>query len=365
MRRRKIAIFLPSLRGGGAERVIVNLLQGFSAKGVDIDLVLAKAEGPYLDQVPSSIRIIDLKVTRVMMALPGLVRYLRKEKPHSLLSVMDHCNIVAIWARALACVHVKTVLSVHSTLSQVTKNSKQYGDKIIPLLMKFFYPYADAIIAVSHGVADDLHLSTMISKEKTSVVYNPIITTALSKMARDKPFHFWFDDSEIKIVIAVGRLTLAKDFNTLIKAFFKVRRECNVRLLILGEGEERASLQKLISDHGLDDDVCLYGFTDNPYPSIAASAVFVLSSIFEGLPTVLVEAMALSTPIVSTDCKSGPKEILSRANIGMLVEVGDVDGMAAAIIETLKNDALNCCSQEVLEPFTITYATEKYLELLN
>ena len=155
MHNKKIAIFMPSLRGGGAERVIVNLLQGFSGRNIDVDLVVAKAEGPHICKVPDDIRLIDLKANSVLSSLPALAYYLRKVKPASLLSVMDHCNLVALWAKTISGVPAKMVFSIHNTLSQETAGVRSFKVKLFPTLIRLFYRFADEIIAVSQGVADD------------------------------------------------------------------------------------------------------------------------------------------------------------------------------------------------------------------
>ena len=147
----KIALFLPSLRGGGAERVMVNLARGFSEQGLEVDLVLAKAEGPYLSEVPAGVRVVDLHSSRVLTSLPRLVRYLRRERPQALLSAMDHANIVAIWARKLARVQSRLVVTVHSTLSRATTNNSNSRERLMPSLIRMFYPWADMVVCSLSG----------------------------------------------------------------------------------------------------------------------------------------------------------------------------------------------------------------------
>ncbi len=354
---------MPSLRGGGAERVIVNLLQGFTARNVDVDLVVAKAEGPYLCRVPRSVRLIDLKADSVLLSLPALAKYLRKVKPYSLLSVMDHCNIVALWAKTISGTPVKLVFSVHNTLSRETADARSFKVKVFPALIRLFYRFADMIVAVSQGVADDLAAYGGVEKNKIKVIFNPVITPDLFEMAKEAEKSVLKPD--FPMIIGVGRLNRQKDFATLLRAFRIVLQHCKARLVILGEGEERESLEALIEDLNLTENAKLYGFADNPYAIMAKADVFVLSSIYEGLPTVLIEALALGIPVVSTDCKSGPREIIARAKSGRLVRVGDIEGMAKAIKETIECDSKQAAKQSNLESYTLDYASDRYLELLR
>ena len=308
MGKQSIALFLPSLRGGGAERVMINLARGFSEQGLKVDLILAKAEGPYLSQVPPEVRVIDLHSDRVLRSLPELVRYLRRERPKAILSALDHANVVTIWARKLSRVPCRVVVSVHSTLSRAIAHDADLRRRLMPNLIGIFYPWADEIVVVSGGVADDLTKTTGLQRERIQVIYNPVVTPDVFEKARESLGHPWFAPGEPPVILSVGRLTKAKDYPTLIRAFARVRREHPARLMILGEGEERPKLEALIRELDLEEDVSLPGFVDNPYAYMARSAVFVLSSAWEGFGNVLVEAMAVGTPVVSTDCPSGPRD---------------------------------------------------------
>ncbi|NLG84439.1 MAG: glycosyltransferase [Firmicutes bacterium] len=360
----KVALFLPSLRGGGAERVMVNLAQGFAAQGLKVDLVLAKAEGPYLSQVSPEVRVVDLKVSRVLACLPGLVRYLRQVRPQALLSAMDHANIVALWARKLARVSTRIVVSVHSTPSMATLHAKTLRGRLMPLWVRPFYPWADAIVAVSHGVAEDLIRFIGFPREKVQVIYNPVVTPELFAKAHEHLDHPWFVPGEPPVVLSVGRLTPAKDYPTLIKAFALVCKERPARLMILGEGEERPTLEALIKELDLTQYIALPGFVENPYKYMKRAACFVLSSQWEGLPTVLIEAIALGVPVVATDCPSGPREILEGGRLGTLVPPGDVIELACAIQEVLSSNR-SLPHMPNLELYTLENVIEKYLKILN
>jgi glycosyltransferase involved in cell wall biosynthesis len=196
------------------------------------------------------------------------------------------------------------------------------------------------------------------------VIYNPVIMPGMKARARQVPDHPWFRAGEPPVVLGIGRLTRQKDFPTLIRAFAGVRRQRPVRLIILGEGEDRAALDTLVTELGLGDDVALPGFRDNPLGYLSASALFVLSSAWEGLPTVLIEALAAGTRVVSTDCPSGPREILQEGRLGTLVPVGDVPALAAAMSAAL--DCPPCpAPAAALEPFTREAAVDNYLRLIE
>ena len=353
---------MPGLYDGGAERILLNLAEGIAARGFPVDLVLARAEGPYMAEIPDSVRLIDLKATRVMMCLPALVHYLRSERPVALLSAL-YANIIAVWAKRITGYPIHVVLSEHNTLTSVSNGENDLRWKLYPKLARWFYPWADGVTAVSKGVADDLALATKLSPSHIQVIYNPIVTPGLQKKSKAPLEHPWFKAGEIPVILGVGRLTAQKAFSVLIEAFAQVRKSHPTRLLILGEGEERPQLEALIRQLGLEQDVNLPGFVSNPYPYMANAALFVLSSRWEGLPTVLVEAMSLRTPVIATDCPSGPREILGNGQYGQLVPVGDSSALALAIQNFLVNGAA-CPCEESWKPYELDFVTDQYLNML-
>ncbi|AFV10520.1 glycosyl transferase [Thermacetogenium phaeum DSM 12270] len=360
----KIALFVPSLRGGGAERVMVNLARGFAERGISVELVLAKVEGPYLSKVPKDVRIVDLKACRVLYALPGLVRYLKREKPLAMLSTLNHANIIALWAKRLARVSTRIVVREASTIRLSSANAPTVKGRFMPLLMRLFYSWADAVVAISKGVAEDLIQITKLPKEKVKVIYNPVITNEIFEKAEEPVEHPWFAQGEPPVILGVGRLTEQKDFATLIRAFHLVRKECNAKLVILGEGEKRAELEKLVEGLGLKEDVDMPGFVKNPFKYMKRATVFVFSSKWEGFGNVLVEAMAVGTPVVSTDCPSGPAEILEGGEYGYLVPLGDINAMARAILSIIKEKKIDTGFQQHALKFTVDKIVECYLEVL-
>ncbi|HJR16061.1 MAG TPA: glycosyltransferase [Gemmatimonadales bacterium] len=360
----RIAFFLPSLNGGGAERVILNLAEGITQRGLPVDLVLSAAEGALLDQLPASVRLVDLHARRVLRSLGPLAGYLRKERPRALISSMNYANLVAIWASRLAGGTTPVIATVHTTLSESSRQQqRRIAGQIWPYLLRIFYPWASSVVAVSRGAADDLAQSSGLARDRVEVVYNPVITDATLAAARQAPDHPWFAPGQPPVILGVGRLTRQKDFPTLIKAFAEVRRAHPTRLIIIGEGEDRNQLTALAAELGVSQDVALPGFR-NALAYMAGSALFVLSSAWEGLPTVLIEALAAGARVVSTDCPSGPREILQEGRLGELVPVGDVAGLAAAMRRALDTPA-KPIPADALTPFTRDAAVDHYLRLIE
>ncbi len=359
-----IAFFLPSLNGGGAERVILNLLEGITERGIRVDLVLAAAKGAFLEQLPSGVRLVDLHSARVLRSVGPLASYLRRERPRVLVSSMNYANLVALWAARLARQGTPVVVTVHTTLSQSKPGAGRLSTRISPHLLRVFYPWAARVVAVSRGAADDLARSSGLRRDLLEVVYNPVITPAVLAGASQAPDHPWFGPGQPPVILGVGRLTRQKDFPTLIRAFAETRRRRPARLIILGEGEDRAALTALAGELGVADDIALPGFRENALAYMAGSALFVLSSAWEGLPTVLIEALAVGTRVVSTDCPSGPREILQDGRLGSLVPVGDPAALAAAMLEALEQPARKAPLDE-LRPFTRDAAVDHYLRLIE
>jgi len=362
--RRPIAFFLPSLRSGGAERVILNLAHGLVERGFPVDLVLVTAEGGFLDQLSPEVRLVDLHSRRVLQSLVPLTNYLRREQPRVLVPSMSHANVVALWAAKLAGRSTPVMVTVHTTMSQYASTQGRLARWLWPSLLRAFYPWAAHVVAVSAGAADDLARTSGLPRDSIKVIYNPVITPSVLAGVHQIPDHPWFAPGEPPVILGVGRLTPPKDFTTLIRAFAQVRHRRAARLVILGEGEDRADLMALVAQLGVAADVALPGFQENALAYMAASAVFVLSSAWEGLPTVLIEALAAGTTVVSTDCPSGPREILQEGRLGALVPVGDAAALAEAI-----NDALDrptpVIPADALLPFTREAAVDNYLRLIG
>jgi glycosyltransferase involved in cell wall biosynthesis len=336
MRTPQIAIFLPSLCGGGAERVMVTLANALSERGYVVDLVLAAAEGPYLADVAPTVRIIDLKAGRVLKALLPLAAYLRKQRPESLLAAMTHANVIALAARMLARAPVRLLVTEHSTISVDCRRARGWVAGCLYAVSPKLYPRADGIVAVSQAAASDLVQFAALPATAVKAIYNPFDLPRIRSLAAEPTGHPWLAPGQPPVVLAAGRLIEQKDFHSLLSAFAQLRVTRKARLLILGEGELRSELEMQVTSLGLTaEEVQMPGFVANPFAYMAACAVFVLSSRLEGLSSVLIEAMAAGAPVVSTDCPSGPSEILEGGRWGTLVPVGDAEALAGAIDHAL------------------------------
>jgi glycosyltransferase involved in cell wall biosynthesis len=359
-----VAFYLPSLCGGGAERVMVNLAEGMVERGLPVDMVVAAAEGELLDRLPAGVRLVDLRAGRVIRSLPPLVGYLRRERPRAVIASMGHANLVALWAARLAARGTRVLVTVHNTMSQSSREQSGWARRIQPVLWRTFYPWAASVVTVSRGAADDFARESGWPRARVEVIYNPVITPAMLAQAAGRPDHPWFAPGEPPVIVGVGRLTRQKDFATLIRAFARMRDRRPTRLIILGEGEQRPALEALVAELGVGADVALPGFKGDALAYMARADLFVLSSAWEGLPTVLIEALGAGTRVVSTDCPSGPREILQDGKLGALVPVGDAPALARAMLDALEQPRA-AAPAEALAPFTREVAVDHYLRLIE
>ncbi|MFH0826055.1 MAG: glycosyltransferase [Pseudomonadota bacterium] len=359
---KRIALFGPSIVGGGVERVMANLCRGLSEEGFAVDLVVLTVKGPYRDQVPSGVRLVSLMAGRAIGAFLPLVRYLRKERPSVLISHMNYTNVIAICAATSACTGVKVGIVEHGPLSKYITGSFGFRASLIPLLARWTYPRADRILAVSQGVADELHT---ILGVKAVVVHNPAVLPDLAERAAEPIDHPWFAPGMPPVVISAGRLSAQKDYPTLLRAFRFLIQQREARLVVLGEGEDRADLLRMTHELGIERCVSFPGFVSNPPAYFARSAVFVLSSLWEGQPMVLLEAMGCGTPVVATDCDYGPSEILEGGKLGKLVRVGDWEGLAQAMDDILHAPPDTGMLKRAAAKYTLSRVTHNYMEALE
>lgn len=332
-----LALFLPSLRGGGAERVMMDLARAAADTGRAVDVVVVNRHGAVTDDLGPGVRIVDLDRGRAATALPAFLRYLWRARPPALLSTLEHTNVLAVVATRLIR-GTRVVLREANTPAQDLEYEGRKGRWLLRA-MRWAYPLADAVVAVSQGVAGGLTDDLGLAPERTHVVFNPVITPRVLEGGRVRPDHPWFAAGEPPVVLAVGRLVEQKGFDVLLRAFASATARAACRLVILGEGPERDALRSSAERLGVADSVDLPGFVTNPFGYMAHSGVFVLSSRWEGLPNVLIQALAVGAPAVATDCPSGPREVLDGGRWGALVPVDDVEAMADAIVAALDGDA--------------------------
>ncbi|MBF0522033.1 MAG: glycosyltransferase [Candidatus Omnitrophica bacterium] len=358
----RVAIFIPSLDGGGAERVVVLLANELSTRGIGVDLLLVEKKGPHVDSLSRQVNVVDLAKKGVLASFFAISKYIKDNEPDFFISHLEHANIVTALVKVFSKnVKTKFLLTEHVAPSEWFKNARLLKDRVVHVLGKCFYRYADHVIAVSKGVAKDVISFYGISNDKVSVIYNPVIGKDL--MARSCAEFVPLFDEDADYILGMGRLVEQKDFSVLIEAFKILKKSRKLNLLILGEGAQRRLLEDLIKKYGLQDHIKLPGHLANPYPYLKRAKVFVLSSRREALPTVLIEALALGVAVVSTNCPYGPAEILDNGRLGRIVEVGNATALAAAIEKTLESRLPEKTSE--MKEYTVDFAVDAYMKLLK
>jgi glycosyltransferase involved in cell wall biosynthesis len=361
----KVAIFAATSGHSGVDRIIKNLCLGISRQGIEVDLLKIHGHGPYLKKPPSGVTIVDLGVSHGYSSLFPLIRYLRRERPAVLLTDKDKINRLAILARMLARVPTKNAVRIGTTISSnLAKRSflRRYGQYSS---IRLLYRFADTIITPSKGAAEDLARIAHLPRERVSVLPSPIIDDTFFAKSIEPLNHSWFLPNSPPVVLGVGELCERKDFATLIKAFALVCRQQQSRLVILGEGKKRADLENLAKQLGVAEHVWMPGFVANPYAYMRRASVFVLSSRVEGLGLALLEALACGVPCVSTDCPSGPREILQEGRLGTLVPIGEPNVLAQAILENLGKAPQPEKGLCYLEDYRIDQASKSYIQTMG
>jgi glycosyltransferase involved in cell wall biosynthesis len=340
------------------------LAKEFLARGHAVEIVLMRAEGELLPLAPDGAGLVDLKAPRLRGALLPLARYLRQTRPDALLAAMWPLTSVAVWARDLARVPTRVVVSDHTDYMASPEAASRAGRVKLRSSMRWSYPRADGVVAVSGGVARSVAGLTGMPQDNISVIHNPVRQASATQTQEPCNAAAEWARHDGPRLIAVGSLKPAKNYALLLTAFAHVRQQADARLLVLGEGPLRSDLEALRRRLGLDGAVDMPGFVLDPYPYLARADLFVLSSAWEGFGNVIVEALACGTPVVSTDCPSGPREILDDGRHGKLVPVGDAGALAQAIIAALAGDHDRPALIRRAQDFSVERAADAYLKLL-
>lgn len=375
-----LAIVLSGLGLGGVQRTMLTLAEGIAARGIPVDLVVPDGRGPFRAQVPQNVRLVELdagmarlpwfrarKRRRSLVSTPALARYLERARPRAAFSASHYVNLSLLAARRLSRHELPVVVSQRTHLSRAVRNAGFPFRRRLFLggLVRAAYPAADAIVAVSAGVADDLAEVAGLARERIEVIPNPLRLEQVREGAAKPTPHPWLAPGEPPVCLAVGRLAAQKDFPTLLRAFARVRRNRSARLLVLGEGRERAALEACIRKLDLAEDVELPGYVENPFAWMSRARLFVLSSAYEGLPGVVIQALACGCPVVSTDCPSGPREILKGGELGALVPVGDSDALATAIDRALDAPVDRAALIRRAQDFALEPIVDRWLGLID
>lgn len=368
--RPRLAVLLADFGDGGVERMLVNIARGLAEDGVPVDFLVKQANRPYLPALSGRVRLIELREGGEGGLLGALVAYLRENGPEVLLSAKSADDRLAIQARAAAGAATRVALRTGTNLSArlAVRGKNPLRCWLERRRVRRLYAKADHVICVSHGVADDLARITGLARQAIHVPHNPVVTPELLASARASAPHPWLvadQPGRRPVVLGAGGLRRQKNFPLLLRAFARLRREQDCRLIILGEGRQRARLCRLAERLGVAEDVSLPGFVSNPYAYMARAALFVLSSYWEGSPNVLTEAMALGTPVVATDCPSGPREILDGGRYGELVGIDDDAALARAMARTLSRPPAAEQLREAVSHYTLACSTQEYMDALG
>ena len=359
-----VALFFAA-RGGGVQRVCVTIANALARRGVKITCVMPEATGPFVERL-SNVALVDLGTRHAITLVRRFAGYLREQRPTSLIAAQQHAIVAAVLARRLAGVDVFLAAVQHNTLSELCRQSRHPTVRwLLPSTAWLLFSQADRLCAVSEGVAADLAAITGVPVRDIKVVYNPTVTPEIADQAAAAAGHAWLDAKDRPVILGAGNLIPLKNFALLIRAFARVRQARLVRLVILGEGQERPKLERLAGELGVAADFDLPGFVPNPYAFMARADVFVLPSRVEGLPNTIIEALACGCPVVSTNCPSGPAEILQHGRYGRLVPVGNDAALADAILAALLEPSNAAELRRRAAHFSVEPVVDRYLELLK
>ena len=359
-----ISFLLPNLTDGGAERVSIDLARALATRGHDVEFVLMRAIGDFLPEARREFSVVDLGVQNARAAAGPLAQYLRARRPEALIAAMWPLTSVSVIGRALSAGRCSLLLVEHNTLSHQYAPWGRLHNMAMRASMTATYRWADRVAAVSEGAAHDTARLAGLTKSQVTVLHNPIpMRPTPSAAARSLADAFWNCPRGARI-LTVGRLKDQKNHALLFRAFARFAHR-DARLMLLGQGQNETTLRALAAELGITDRVIFAGFHADPSPFYATADLFVLSSDYEGLPTVLIEALSFGLPVVSTDCPSGASEILGNGRWGWLVPVGDADALSRTM-----DDALNASlDHEALKrraaDFSPENAARKYLDLLG
>lgn len=356
--KKKLAIVIPSLRGGGAERVVINLVRKFDRSKFDISLILIKEEGAYVKLIPEDVRVIDLDSNRVRYSIFKLVKELNKYRPDVILSTLGHLNLALLSVKFLLKGSPKIIVREANTpsksMSKLDKNKKN----LFSYMYRLLYPKAYLIISQCKDMKEDIINCFGIRDKKIKYIYNPLDIEKIRDNMKDKnPYN----PSKINL-ISVGRLSYQKGFDVLIDAFKIVNEKFpRTHLTILGEGELKEELQEQVEKLGISKEISIVEFKENPYPYYYYADTYILSSRWEGFPNTLLEALACGTKVVATNCKSGPREIIEDDKFGILVQDEDSEDLAKGIIDSINGENKTGCRAEF---FRVDKIVREYEEIL-
>lgn len=364
---KEITFFIPALpaTGGGAQQIFMKLMSGFIGRGIKVTLVLAILPHDLHRKIPAEVEIVHLKCKRTVYSIIKLTRYIKKHKPRNILSHLHRANRIVLLSKLLARSDVRVHVVEHHTVSEAFKEIPTLHKIVSYISYKLLYRYTANIIHVSKTAAKDLQEYLPNVSSNVRAIYNPVVSIELLNGHTKKPPHRWFLPGNPPVILGVGRLDEVKDFNNLIDSFMLIRKQKDVRLIILGEGVQRKQLEEKLHKYNIVNEVLLPGYVTNPYHYMRYASVFALSSRTEALPTVLIEAMACGCPVVSTDCPGGAAEILEYGKYGVLVPIQDPNALANAILKTINNPiSIDLLKKRAMD-FSIDKSVDEYIKVIS
>jgi len=365
----KVAWFSPHFSDGGVERTILLLARKFIENNHQADLVSLNIKSEMLRSAHDDLRVVELGSSRSILSIRKLAAYLKREQPDALISAQHYANVIAILAKKLARSKTTLVITERVATKQVLRRDPPLKRLVLSQLMKRSFGSADSVVTNSKEGAKQLADFLGWPENRVTAIYNPTDLADIETKSSAETDHPWLDNPEIPVIISAGRLSHQKDYPTLIDAFSQVRKTHYCRLIILGDGPEKAALEDYIRNLHLESSIDLHQAVSNPFSYIAKASLFVLSSRYEGMPNALIEAQACNCPVVSTACETGPTELLLNGEAGALVPVGDAAAMARAIVDVLDNPAEAKNKVEIgrsnLDRFDSNLAYENYLALIE
>ena len=314
----------------------LHLVNALVRQGYRVDLVLGHDGAKRPRGLDRAVPVFDLGTSNAITGVPRLAVYLRRRRPAAMLGHRVRVTALMHRARRLSGVPVRLYSTINTHLTSRFEHMPARKAASQQALLRHYYPRNEGVLAISQGVAADVIDVLGLDHDTVPVLPNPVLTPELPALVREPPPHPWLTDRGVPVIMGMGRLQPQKDFHTLLRAFARLSGQRDARLIILGEGDQRESLLHLAAELGVADNVDLPGFMTNPYPWLAHADAFALSSTWEGLGNALIEAMAVGTPVVATDCRSGPAETLDHGRHGPLVPTGDCVALADGIERVLR-----------------------------
>jgi len=361
----KISFILPDVKGGGAQKMIINLANFYAQKGDNINLVLFKKEGPYQNLIDKKVNIINFNKSRSLFVINILRKYLKKEQKHTIISSMYYVNVICLFCNLLNSKKHNMIITERNHFTHRIKAESILHQITFKTLIKKLYPTAHHIVGISNGVCHDLK-GILGNIAPISTIYNPVISVDYKHKIAENNDNIYPKNIDIKLITS-GRLVAQKDYPTLLKALSYYQKNYNnsFHLVILGDGHLKNKIKSTIDDMNLTNHISFLGFVENPLSYMKQADIFILSSAWEGFGNVLVEALYCGLKIISTNCPSGPAEILVDGKYGILTPVGDKTALAKAINESYKSKIFSQEQKNRALDFTVDNIANHFELIIN